>query len=133
MYKQQITLAIITTIMIVIMTTNNSTVYAHSQTEQQRNSIGYQDGVSDCQSGTSAMINGASNAGHHTQAYMEGYQRGVNSCGSTPSSSGQNGENQNSNNREQAQSQGMSQHQGFCVTVFSGCTETGGQSSGLSN
>jgi hypothetical protein len=52
-----------------------------------RSDVGFQDGLSDCQTGTSDAINGHSNAGHHSAAYMEAYNRGLASC-NTGSNSG---------------------------------------------
>lgn len=52
--------------------------------------VGFQDGLSDCQTGTSNAINGHSNAGHHSAAYMDAYNRGLASCnGGGPTSSSQ--------------------------------------------
>ena len=103
-------------------------------TSEQRSSVGFQDGLQDCGTGTSTMLNSASNAGHHTQAYMEGYYQGLNSCVKpVTNNNNQNSGNVDQNNRNQAISQGTSQHQGFCVTVFSGCSQTSGESAGLSN
>lgn len=42
--------------------------------------VGFQDGLSDCQTGTSNAINGHSNAGHHSAAYIAAYNRGLVSC-----------------------------------------------------
>src|SRR5919202_2277644 len=49
--------------------------------------IGFQDGLSDCQTGTSNAINGHSNAGHHSSEYMEAYKRGLASCSNSGISS----------------------------------------------
>lgn len=62
---------------------NQSTFIAHGA----RPDVGFQDGVSDCQTGTSNAINGHGNAGHHSAAYMEAYNRGLASCGSSNSNS----------------------------------------------
>jgi hypothetical protein len=52
-----------------------------------RPDVGFQDGLSDCQTGTSNAINGHSNAGHHSAEYMEAYKRGLASCSNSGSSS----------------------------------------------
>jgi hypothetical protein len=52
-----------------------------------RPDVGFQDGLSDCQTGTSNAINGHSNAGHHSAEYMEAYKRGLDSCNISGSSS----------------------------------------------
>jgi hypothetical protein len=52
-----------------------------------RPDVGFQDGLSDCQTGTSNAINGHSNAGHHSAEYMEAYKRGLDSCSNSGSSS----------------------------------------------
>jgi hypothetical protein len=49
--------------------------------------VGFQDGLSDCQTGTSNAINGHSNAGHHSAAYMDAYNRGLTSCSNSAGSS----------------------------------------------
>ena len=36
-----------------------------------KSNVGFQDGLSDCQTGISDSINGHRNAGHHSAAYME--------------------------------------------------------------
>ena len=51
-----------------------------------RPDVGFQDGLSDCQTGTSNAINGHSNAGHHSAEYMEAYKRGLASCSNSGSS-----------------------------------------------
>jgi hypothetical protein len=55
---------------------NLSTFTSHAA----RPDVGFQDGLSDCQSGTSNAINSHSNAGHHTAEYMAAYKRGLASC-----------------------------------------------------
>ncbi|MGN6628988.1 MAG: hypothetical protein ACTHKJ_03830 [Candidatus Nitrosocosmicus sp.] len=55
---------------------NLSTFTSHAA----RPDVGFQDGMSDCQSGTSNAINSHSNAGHHTAEYMAAYKRGLASC-----------------------------------------------------
>ena len=52
-----------------------------------RSDVGFQDGASDCQSGTSNAINGHSNAGSHSTSYMNAYNQGLASCGGSVSSS----------------------------------------------
>lgn len=47
--------------------------------------VGFQDGLSDCQSGTSNAINSHSNAGHHSAEYMAAYKRALSSCSKTGS------------------------------------------------
>ena len=125
MYKKITTTIVLSTIMMIVI--NNT----YALTAEQRSSVGYQAGLQDCGTGTSTMLNSASNAGHHSQDYMQGYYEGLNSC--VKNVSGQNGDNQNSNNRNDAQSQGTSQHFGMCVTVFTGCSQTSGESQGVSN
>jgi hypothetical protein len=51
--------------------------------------VGFQDGLSDCQSGTSNAINNHPNAGHHSAAYMEAYNKGLASCSKTGSNTNQ--------------------------------------------
>jgi len=48
--------------------------------------VGFQDGLSDCQTGTSDALNGHSNAGHHSAAYMDAYNQGLTSCSNSGSS-----------------------------------------------
>jgi hypothetical protein len=72
----KIVLSVLPAIMVILFGATS----AHALTSEQRSSVGFQDGLSDCATGTSAKINGASNAGHHTQAYMQGYKEGLNSC-----------------------------------------------------
>jgi hypothetical protein len=55
-----------------------------------RPDVGFQDGLSDCQTGTSNAINSHSNAGHHSDEYMEAYNRGLASCGTSNSSGNTN-------------------------------------------
>jgi hypothetical protein len=50
-----------------------------------RPDVGFQDGMSDCQSGTPNAINSHSNAGHHTAEYMAAYKRGLDSCNNSGS------------------------------------------------
>ena len=52
--------------------------------------VGFQDGLSDCQTATSNAINGHSNAGHHSATYMDAYKRGLASCNISTGSSGSN-------------------------------------------
>ena len=52
-----------------------------------RPDVGFQDGLSDCQTGTSNAINGHSNAEHHSDEYMAAYKRGLDSCSNSGSSS----------------------------------------------
>ena len=51
--------------------------------------VGFQDGLSDCQTGTSNAINNHPNAGHHSAAYMDAYNRGLASCSKTGSNTNQ--------------------------------------------
>jgi hypothetical protein len=57
--------------------------------------VGFQDGLSDCQTGTSNAINGHSNAGHHSAPYMDAYNRGLSSCNNSSGNSGNSGSNAN--------------------------------------
>jgi hypothetical protein len=52
-----------------------------------RPDVGFKDGLSDCQTGTSNAINGHSNAGHHSDEYMAAYKRGLASCSNSGSNS----------------------------------------------
>jgi len=52
-----------------------------------RPDVGFQDGLSDCQTGTSNAINGHSNAEHHSDEYMAAYKRGLASCSNSGSNS----------------------------------------------
>lgn len=108
---------------------------AFAGTPEQNYQAGYNDGCQDAHTGNTLSYYNHSNGNHHSQSYNNGYNAAFNSCGgfSNVDNSQQNGANQNSNNREQAQSQGTSQHFGLCVTVFSGCSQTSGESAGLSN
>ncbi len=58
--------------------------------------VGFQDGLSDCRSGTSDALNGHSNAGHHSAAYMQAYNQGLASCNNSGSN---NGDSLSSNNQ----------------------------------
>ena len=60
-----------------------------------KSDIGFQDGLSDCQTGTSNAINGHSNAGHHSAAYKNAYNQGLSSCGNSCSNSGDNSASSN--------------------------------------
>jgi hypothetical protein len=60
--------------------------------------VGFQDGLSDCQTGTSNAINGHSNAGHHSAEYMDAYKRGLTSCNHSIGSSNGNNANLNGDN-----------------------------------
>jgi len=83
--KNSFSIIIIITISLFLSSTvNQSTLTAHGA----RPDVGFQDGISDCQSGTSNALNGHSNAGHHSAEYMEAYNRGLTSCG--PSGSNDN-------------------------------------------
>jgi hypothetical protein len=62
---------------------NQLTFIAHGA----RPDVGFQDGLSDCQTGTSNAINGHSNAEHHSDEYMAAYKRGLASCSNSGSSS----------------------------------------------
>lgn len=110
---------IILTMVLLLTSVGVGVTQGFALTAVQRNAVGFQDGLQDCGTGTSTKLNSASNAGHHTQAYMEGYYEGLKSCVTA-----------NTNVVSQSQTQGASQGQGFCVTVFSGCTQTLGQSQG---
>ena len=73
--KNSFSIIIIITISLFLSSTvNQSTLTAHGA----RPDVGFQDGISDCQSGTSNALNGHSNAGHHSAEYMEAYNRGLN-------------------------------------------------------
>jgi|tagenome__1003787_1003787.scaffolds.fasta_scaffold20629562_1 hypothetical protein len=56
------------------------TIHAHGKSFGAKSDTGFQDCLSDCQTGTSNAINGHSNAGHHSAAYMDAYNRGLASC-----------------------------------------------------
>ena len=66
------------------------TIHAHGKSFGAKSDTGFQDCLSDCQTGTSNAINGHGDAGHHSAAYMEAYNRGLANCspdgGSQPSS-----------------------------------------------
>lgn len=47
--------------------------------------VGFKDGLSDCQTGTSNAINSHSNAGHHSAEYTAAYKRGLASCNNSKS------------------------------------------------
>ena len=120
------------TIAMIALILNVGHVYAGSP--EQNYSVGFTDGQSDCHSGTANAFNNHPNANHHSQDYINGYNAGYNSCNNFNSVDlGQNANNVNQNNRNEPQTQGSSQSQGFCVTVFSGCSQTSGQSQGLQN
>ena len=119
------------TIAMIALILNVGHVYAG--TPQQNAAVGFQDGLRDCRSGSSDWINSHPNAGHHSADYLQGYQEGLNSCVNPVSNNNQNSGNVDQNNRNEPQTQGSSQSQGFCVTVFSGCSQTSGQSQGLQN
>src|SRR3954452_17058479 len=63
------------------------TIHAHGKSFGAKSDTGFQDGLSDCQTGTSNAINGHSNAGHHSAAYMDAYNRGLASCNNSDSNS----------------------------------------------
>jgi hypothetical protein len=78
--------AIITISLFLSSIINQSIFTAHGA----RPDVGFQDGVSDCQSRTSNALNSHSNAGHHSAEYMEAYNRGLASCGTSSSSGNTN-------------------------------------------
>jgi hypothetical protein len=84
------TLAIIITSLVISTVASQSISTAFGASAD----VGFQDGLSDCQSGTSNAINGHSNAGHHSAAYMEAYNRGLTSCNNS-AAGGSNSGNSN--------------------------------------
>jgi hypothetical protein len=77
------TLAIIITSLVISTVASQSISTAFGASAD----VGFQDGLSDCQSGTSNAINGHSNAGHHSDEYMAAYKRGLASCSNSGSNS----------------------------------------------
>jgi|tagenome__1003787_1003787.scaffolds.fasta_scaffold16963903_1 hypothetical protein len=80
------------------MITNPLTLTAFSA----KSDIGFQYGLSDCQTGTSNAINGHSNEGHHSAAYINAYNQGLASCGNSGSNSGDNSASSNQPSTEQS-------------------------------
>ncbi len=111
-----------TTILVLIITASifisvgGQSAFAGSTADNT--AIGFQDGLKDCRSGSFNHINSHSNAGHHSAAYIKGYNQGLNSCvhSSSITTSKGNGnqitgtDNHNHNNRNQGQSQVASPH-----------------------
>ena len=64
--------------------------------------VGFQDGLSDCQTGISDALNGHSNAGHHSSAYMEAYNRGLTSCNNSDGSGSGSSDNSGSSSSNDA-------------------------------
>ena len=73
-----------TTILVSIIATSiflsigDQDAFAGSTTDNT--AIGFQDGLKDCRSGSSEHMNSHSNAGHHSSAYIKGYNQGLNNC-----------------------------------------------------
>lgn len=108
---------------IVLLTTIATVGTAYAGTPAQNYNVGYGDGCADGKTNSANAFNSHSNAAHHSQSYINGYNAGYNSCSNLDSVN-------LANTNTVSQTQGASQGQGFCVTVFSGCTQTLGQSQG---
>ena len=65
------------------------TINTYGITFGTRSDVGFQDGLSDFQTGISGAINGHGNTRHHSAAYMNAYQRGLSRCGSSGGGSSQ--------------------------------------------
>ncbi len=117
-----------------------STIASQSTFASSISDVGFQDGLSDCRSGTSDAINGHSNAGHHSAEYMKAYNDGLGSCNPNTKllNNGNNNQNtgtdnSNQNNRIQAQSQGANQHYSCFVLIGACGAQTNAQGQSLNN
>src|SRR6476469_6030656 len=76
--KNSFSIIIIITISLFLSSTvNQSTLTAHGA----RPDVGFQDGISDCQSGTSNALNCHNNEGNHSAVYMEENKHRMTRCG----------------------------------------------------